>query len=99
MIVERERARKVVGEKRISSAREWEAVVFPTIPEDEVGEKKPYGFWMKYQAAMRFSRAELLDALARLAEADVAMKTGQDGRVRLERVLVGLLQTSQRSTP
>ncbi|HEX9242936.1 MAG TPA: DNA polymerase III subunit delta [Anaeromyxobacter sp.] len=94
MIAERERARKVAGEKRIGSAREWEATVFPTIPEDEVGEKKPYGFWMKYQASLRFSREELLDALAGLAEADVAMKTGQDGRVRLERVVVGLLAPS-----
>lgn len=91
MIVERERARKVAGDRPIGSAREWEQVVFPTIPEDEIGSKKPYGFWMKYQASTRFSRGELLDALAGLAEADVAMKTGQDGRVRLERVLVGLL--------
>ena len=52
---------------------------------------------MKYQAAIRFSRAELLDGLAALAEADVAMKTGQDGRVRLERVLVGLLAAPERS--
>jgi DNA polymerase-3 subunit delta len=96
MIVERERARKVVGQKRIGSSREWEALVFPNIPREEVGEKKPYGFWMKYQAAMRFSREELLEALVGLADADVAMKTGQDGRVRLERVLVGLLE---RSTP
>jgi DNA polymerase-3 subunit delta len=46
---------------------------------------------MKYQAAARFTRGELLDALAALAEADVAMKSGQDGRIRLERVLLGLL--------
>jgi DNA polymerase-3 subunit delta len=102
MIVERERARKVVGQKRIASARDWEATVFPTIPADEVGDKKPYGFWMKYQAAMRFSREELLAALVGLADADVAMKTGQEGRVRLERVLVGLLgpaPSPERSTP
>jgi DNA polymerase-3 subunit delta len=101
MIVERERARKVVGQKRIGSAREWEALVFPTIPDEEVGEKKPFGFWMKYQAAMRFTREELLGALVGLADADVAMKTGQDGRVRLERVLVGLLapRAPERSTP
>ena len=56
---------------------------------------------MKYQASQRFSRDELLDALAGLAEADVAMKTGQDGRIRLERVLVGLLApaTPERSQP
>ncbi len=96
MIVERERARKLVGERRIGSAREWEAVVFPTLAEDEVGDRKPYGFWMKYQAAMRFSRGELLDALAALADADGAMKSGYDGRMRLERVLVGLLAESKR---
>jgi DNA polymerase-3 subunit delta len=101
MIVERERARRVVGEERLGSAREWEHAVFPTIPADEVGDKKPYGFWMKYQASMRFSRGELLAALAGLAEADVAMKSGQDGRVRLERVLLGLLgaRAAERRSP
>jgi DNA polymerase-3 subunit delta len=101
MIVEGERARKVAGARRIATSREWEATVFPTIPAAEVGDKKPYGFWMKYQASTRFSREELLDALAGLAEADVAMKTGQDGRVRLERVLVGLLapRSPERSHP
>jgi DNA polymerase III subunit delta len=100
MIVERERARRAVGERRVGSAREWEAEVFPTVPEDEAKGKKPYGFWMKYQASLRFSRGELLDALADLAEADVAMKSGQDGRIRLERVLVGLLvaPTRERSS-
>jgi DNA polymerase-3 subunit delta len=99
MIVERERARKVAGARRIGSAREWEANVFPTIPDDEVGDKKPYGFWMKYQASMRFSRDELLDALAGLADADVAMKSGQDGRIRIERVLIGLLAAKRERTP
>jgi DNA polymerase-3 subunit delta len=99
MIVERERARKVAGDRRLASARDWEATVFPTIPRDEVGDKKPFGFWMKYQASLRFSRGELLDALAGLAEADVAMKTGQDGRIRLERVLVGLLARTPEGSP
>ncbi|WP_242345158.1 DNA polymerase III subunit delta [Anaeromyxobacter terrae] len=101
MIVERERARRAVGDRRIGSSREWEAEVFPLVPEDEAKGKKPYGFWMKYQAALRFSRAELLDGLAALAEADVAMKSGQDGRIRLERVLVGLLASGhiERSHP
>jgi DNA polymerase-3 subunit delta len=91
MIVERERARRAVGDRRIGSSREWEAEVFPLVPEDEAKGKKPFGFWMKYQASTRFSRAELLDGLAALAEADVAMKSGQEGRIRLERVLLGLL--------
>ena len=99
LVVEKERARKVAGDRRIASAREWESIVFPAIPAEEVGKKKPYGFWMKYQASTRFSLGELLDAIAGLAEADVAMKSGQDGRLRLERVLVGLLapETQRRS--
>jgi len=96
LVVEKERARKVAGDRRFGSSREWEATVFPTIPEEEVGKKKPYGFWMKYQASTRFGLAELLDAIAGLAEADVAMKSGQDGRLRLERVLVGLLAPETR---
>jgi DNA polymerase-3 subunit delta len=98
MIVERERARKVV-DRELRSAQEWEALVFPTIPAEEAGDKKPYGFWMKYQAATRFSRDALLGALAGLAEADVAMKTGQDGRLRLERVLIELLADGRERTP
>ena len=50
--------------------------MLPTIDPEELGDRKPYGLWMKYQAAARFAREELLDALAGLAEADHAMKTG-----------------------
>jgi DNA polymerase-3 subunit delta len=100
LLAERERGRRAAGERRVGSYAEWQGTVLPTIPEDELGDKKPYGFWMKYQASLRFSRGELLDALAGLAEADVAMKTGQDGRIRLERVLVGLLhRTKEGSHP
>ncbi len=91
LLSERERARRVAGDRRIASFSEWQATVLPAIPEEELGGKKPYGFWMKYQAAARFSRDELLDGLAALADADLAMKSGQDGRIRIERVLVGLL--------
>jgi DNA polymerase-3 subunit delta len=101
LVVEKERARKAAGSRRIASSRDWESVVFPTIPEEEVGKKKPYGFWMKYQASTRYSLGELLDAIAGLAEADVGMKSGQDARMALERVLVALLapETRGRKTP
>jgi DNA polymerase-3 subunit delta len=94
LVVEKERARAVLGDRVVRSARDWEAQVFPTIPPEEVGKKKPWGFWMKYQASTRFGRGELLDGLVALHEADVAMKTGQDARLQLERVLLGLLATS-----
>jgi DNA polymerase-3 subunit delta len=99
LIVERERARLASGSRRISSFHEWSTLVLPGIPEEELGSKKPYGFWMKYQASMRFSREELLSALAELAEADHSMKTGGDGPILLERALVHLLgREMERST-
>lgn len=91
LVVEKERARAVVGDRVVRTPRDWEAQVFPTIPPEEVGKKKPFGFWMKYQASTRFGRGELLDGLVALHEADVAMKSGQDARLQLERVLLGLL--------
>jgi DNA polymerase-3 subunit delta len=99
LVAEGERARKAAGGRRIGSFSEWQQLVLPSIPEDELGDKKPYGFWMKYQASARFSREALLGALVGLAEADVAMKTGQDGRIRLERVLVELLAGRPERTP
>jgi DNA polymerase-3 subunit delta len=91
LVVERERARRVAGEEPIRSSRDWEARVFPEIPDEERKGKKPFGFWMKYQASLRFTRAELLEGLAAIADADVAMKSGFDGRLALERALLGLL--------
>ena len=101
LIVERERAHRAAGGRRLGSFDEWERTVLPAVSDEELGGKKPYGFWMKYQASLRFGRGELLDALAGLAEADVAMKSGQDGRLRLERILVGLLAegTPERAQP
>jgi DNA polymerase-3 subunit delta len=94
LVVERERARAAAGPRRLGSFAEWQREVLPAIPEEELGQKKPYGFWMKYQAATRFAREELLEALSGLAEADHAMKTGGDGRVLLERALLRLLGTA-----
>jgi DNA polymerase-3 subunit delta len=95
LVVERERARKVVGERRLTSARDWEQRVFPHVPEDEVKGKKPFGFWMKYQASQRYDRAALLRALAGIAEADLGMKSGMDERPLLERVLWTLMAPNE----
>jgi DNA polymerase-3 subunit delta len=91
MIEEKERARRAVGSRRIGDAREWERLVFGSIPAEERGDRKPFGYWMKYQASTRFSREELLEGLAGLAGADLAAKSGGDGRAAVERVLLGLL--------
>ena len=42
---------------------------------------------MKYQAAQRYGRAALIQALADLADADLAMKTGSEPGPLLEQVL------------
>jgi DNA polymerase III subunit delta len=91
LVVERERARRAAGDRRIPTFDAWQTLVLPQVPQDEIEGKKPYGFWMKYQAAQRFPRAALLDALVDLAEADVAMKSGAEGRPLLERALWRLL--------
>jgi DNA polymerase-3 subunit delta len=96
MLVEQERGRLASGGERLASFGDWSAKVLPTIDPEELGERKPYGLWMKYQAAVRFTRGELLDALASLAEADHSMKTGSDGAVLVERCLVGLLRVQDR---
>ena len=68
----------------------------PSIDPAELKERKPYGLWMKYQAALRFGREELLTGLASLAEADHSMKTGSDGAILVERWLVGVLGAPDR---
>jgi DNA polymerase-3 subunit delta len=96
MLVEQERGRLAAGGERLASFGDWSATVLPTIEPEELGERKPYGLWMKYQAALRFGREELLGGLASLAEADHSMKTGSDGAILVERSLVGLLHAPDR---
>ncbi len=91
LLVERERGRKAAGDRRIPSFDAWQELVLPHIPEAEIGGKKPYGFWMKYQASQRFSRSALLRALADLGDSDLAMKSGSDGQPLLERLLWRLM--------
>lgn len=87
LLVEGDRGRKAAGGKRIASPREWESLVLPLIPEDELGKKKPFGFWLKYQAAQRYTRGALMKAIVDLAEVDLLMKRGADERPLLERAL------------
>ena len=96
MLVERERGRIAAGGRRVGSFAEWNASVLPSIDPAELKERKPYGLWMKYQAALRFGREELLTGLASLAEADHSMKTGSDGAILVERWLVGVLGAPDR---
>ncbi|HET6922393.1 MAG TPA: DNA polymerase III subunit delta [Anaeromyxobacteraceae bacterium] len=97
LLVEQERGRLAAPGRRLASFEAWSASVLPGIPAEELGDRKPYGLWMKYQASQRFTRGELLEGLAALAEADLAAKTGGDGPVLLERCLLTLL--SRREPP
>ncbi len=95
LLTEQERGRLASPGRRLPSFEAWSAAVMPSISADELGDRKPYGLWMKYQAAQRFSRGELLDGLASLAEADLSLKTGGDGPVLLERCLWTLLSRDE----
>jgi DNA polymerase-3 subunit delta len=99
MIEERERARRAAGPRRIGDPAEWERRVWPSVPPEERGEKKPFGFWMKYQASLRFGRDELLRALADLAEADVTSKSGGDARPLVERILMRMMSGPAAQAP
>ncbi|MBX5482582.1 MAG: DNA polymerase III subunit delta [Myxococcaceae bacterium] len=73
------------------SSREFEAKVFPLIERDmkAVGRKvsHPFAAYMAMQAASRYSREELLDAIVACAEADVQLKSSGTGRLVLEALL------------
>jgi DNA polymerase-3 subunit delta len=101
LLVEQERGRQVAEGRRIGSYEEWSTLALPTIRKEELGSRKPYGIWKKYQASLRFTRDELMDALCGLARADLGMKSGQDERMGLEQVLFGLLakERVERSGP
>ncbi len=95
LLVERERARKAAGDAKIQSYDAWQRLVLSRIPAEEIGERKPYGLWMKYQASRRYHRSALLRALVDLADADLAMKSGGQERPSLERVLWRLVATPE----
>jgi DNA polymerase-3 subunit delta len=102
LVVEQERARAVAGDRSIRTPREWESLVYPTIPDEERLDKSgkprhPFGFWKKYEAARRYSRRELLGALCALADVDLGLKSSGDERVLLERFLMTTLSPPKRS--
>jgi DNA polymerase-3 subunit delta len=97
LVLERERGRRLVGERRLVAFQQWEEFILPHLPAEELGDRKPFGFWKKYEAAQRYPRAALLGALADLADADLAMKSGADERPLLERVLWRLMADAGRA--
>jgi DNA polymerase III subunit delta len=90
-----ERMRRLGPDAARMSSREFEQKVFPKIEREarEAGRRvpHPYAAYMAAQAAGRYGRDELLDALVACADADVALKSSGSGLLVLESLLLRLL--------
>ncbi|HUK66571.1 MAG TPA: DNA polymerase III subunit delta [Anaeromyxobacteraceae bacterium] len=91
LIVELERGRRAVGDRRLASYDAWQDLVLPHIAKEELGERKPFGLWKKYEAAQRYGRERLLRGLGELGLADVEMKSGAEERPLIEAALWRLM--------
>lgn len=73
------------------TSREFEAKVFPKIEQEAkaAGRKvpHPYAAYMATQAAGRYQKLELVDALIACADADLQLKSSGNGRLVLEGLL------------
>ncbi len=73
-----------------TSQRELESRGIPALAEElkERGLRMPHPFvvWLGFQACMRFQVHELVKALLAIAQADVQLKSGGQGRLVLERL-------------
>ncbi|MFN7132492.1 MAG: DNA polymerase III subunit delta, partial [Myxococcales bacterium] len=70
---------------------EFEAKGLPVLQEEakETGARVPHPYvaWLGFQACMRFETLELVRALLAVADADVQLKSGGQGRLVLESLL------------
>jgi len=88
-----ERAVLLTGGAMPRNFKEFETRVFPQLSEEAKARKAkvphPYAAFMSMQAAMKFSRGQLLEALVACAEADMALKSGgsSTGKLIIERLL------------
>ncbi len=84
-------AQFVKGPFRMSS-REFEAKIFPHIEREAkaAGRKvpHPYAAYKAAEAAGKYERGELIDALIACADADLQLKSGGDSKLVLEALLV-----------
>lgn len=70
-----------------TTQREFEARGMPILREEGGRTPHPYVAWLGFQACMRFETLELVRAMIALADADVQLKSGGDGRLVLESLL------------
>ncbi len=73
------------------SYEDFKTRVFPKVEEEAKARKgkapHPYAAFLSMQAAARYERRELLDALVACAEADLALKSSANGKLVIERLL------------
>ncbi len=90
LLMNRERLSALSGGKAPRSFDDFKARIFPAIEREAKAAKArvphPYAAFMGMQASTRYTRDELLRALAACAESDVALKLG-GGRLVVERLL------------
>lgn len=77
---------------------EYKAEIFPAIEREAKANKTrvphPWAAYLAAQAAARFSKDELLDAIIACCDADLALKSSGDSQLVMERLLFKLLQKS-----
>ena len=90
MTLDAARLAKVPGalSGRELSYRAFEGEVFPKLQELGAGGKSAYPAYMNYKRIRKHGLKKLLEALALAAESDSQMKTGRDGQLVLEKLIL-----------
>jgi DNA polymerase-3 subunit delta len=96
LLLNHDRLNRLSGGVVPRSFDQFNSRILPKIQREAEAEKQrlghPYAIFMGIQAAARYTRKELLDALAACAEADLALKSSGNGRLVIERLLWGTCQ-------
>jgi DNA polymerase III delta subunit len=83
-----------LGAEKAMSFQEFERRVLPALAEaDKAAGRKaahPFRAFKRAEASLRYGLGELAQAMGWLAEADLGIKTGMDGRIWLERIALRL---------
>jgi len=91
LLLNHDRLSRLAGGAVPRSFDQFSSRVLPRIQQEADAEKQrlghPYGIFMGLQAAARYSKRELLDALSACADADVALKSSGNGRLVIERLV------------
>ena len=91
LILGRDRLHRLTGGAPPRNYDDFNSRVWPKLEQeaalDQTKLGHPFAIFMGMQAAARYSKTELLDALAACAEADLSLKSSANGRLVIERLL------------